>query len=76
MTKMFLPLHNFMNFNYEYIVYIISKLQIIIQYHMNLLTNLYNPVSSLYIYIYYIILYIIKLSPHVYEIVHKHIIMF
>ena len=45
---------------------------------MNLLTNLYNPISSLYTYILdkytnkNVKLYIIKWSPHI----HEHIIMF
>ena len=54
-----------MNFYYEEIVYIINKLQIIIWYHINLFTNLYNPQVNIsnfldkYIYR-IIILYIVK----------------
>ena len=50
---------------------------------MNLLTNLYNLISSLYKYIYLdkytyknTILYIIKSSPNIHEFVHEHIIIF
>ena len=42
---------------------------------MNLSTNSHNPISSLYKYK-NIVLYILKSSLNVYELVHKHIIMF
>jgi len=42
---------------------------------MNLLTNSHNPISGLYKYK-NIILYIVKSSLNVYELVHKYIIMF
>ena len=49
-----------------------NKPQIIILYYMNRFTNLYNPISNLYLNIFledkytykYIVLYIINLSPH------------
>ena len=73
-----------MNFYSKYIIYVMNKSQIIILYHINQFTNLYNLISSLYkyildrnIYIYiYIVLYIINSSFHVHEFVHEHIIIF
>ena len=49
---------------------------------MNLLTNLYNPISNLYTYILdkytnkNVKLYVVKSSPRIYVVVHEHIIMF
>ena len=44
--------HKSIYFYYKWIVYIMNKRQIIILYHMNQFTNLYDQILSLYKYIF------------------------
>lgn len=52
MTRFFFTPSQINEFCFEQTIYIINKLKIIIWYHINLFTNLYNLISSLYKYIF------------------------
>ena len=72
--------HKSIYFYYKWIVYIMNKLQIIILYHMNQFTNLYDQILSLNIFLdkysFFLDKYTYKYIINSSLLVHEHIIMF